>query len=372
MSDRSDKTARPEASRGWFRRNVVKMVIVLVAVGVLAGISAVPPRDRETPPQEPAPVNVKVMEVVAIPELADTFTLPAVIEPNRVVTISAEVAARVERIPLEEGDLVRVGDLLVELNKDLIEPQFHTAEAQYKRDQIEFERMTALVKENATSRQDLDNATTKLAASEAALEEARARLDRTQITAPAGGVLNKLLVEAGEYVQGGTAVAEVVETDMVKVVVAVPERDAAFFRVGAPAEILTEVGDVGDQEQPFAGTITYINELADPQTRSTPLEITVDNSAGLLRSGQIVRARLTRRVIKDAIMIPLSAVIPMETGYAVYVANATQAERHDVKIGIIRGDRVRVSEGLEPGLKLIVAGHRFVAPGQQVNVVSED
>ncbi|MBN1360726.1 MAG: efflux RND transporter periplasmic adaptor subunit [Sedimentisphaerales bacterium] len=311
---------------------------------------------------------MKVMEVVAISELADTFTLPAVIEPNRVVTVSAEVAARVETIPPQEGDPVGPGDLLIQLNKDLIEPAFHTAEAQYRRDQVELERMEALVRDNATSRQDLDDAVAKLAASKAALEEAQARLERTRIEAPAGGVLNELLVEEGEYVQPGTAVAEVVEMDPVKVRVDVPERDIAFFRVGGTAEILVGVRD----ERPLTGTITYINELADRQTRSTPMEITLDNPDGLLRSGQIVRAQLTRRVIENAIMIPLLAVIPMENGYAVYVANDTQAERLDVKIDMVKGDRVRILEGLQDGQKLIVAGHRFLTPGQQVNVVSEN
>jgi membrane fusion protein (multidrug efflux system) len=370
MSVPSRQSAESQADRGWFRRNVVKILIVLVGIGVLAGVSAVPPRSREVPPGEPEPVNVKVMEVVAEPGLEDAFTLPAIVQPNRVVTISAEVAARIEQIPLKEGDTVRAGDLLVQLNQDLIEPPFRAAEAQYQRDQIEFERMEALVNENATSRQDLDNAVTKLAASQASLGEARARLERTRIVAAAGGVLNRLLVEEGEYVQPGTAVAEVVEMDAVKVRVDVPERDIGFFRVGGAAKVFA---DAGDREHPLIGTITYIDELADPKTRTTSLEITLDNRERLLRSGQIVRAGLTRRVIENAIMIPLLAVIPMENGYAVYVENGSQAERcDDVEIGVIRGDRVQVLKGLGPGQKLIVAGHRFVAPGQKVNVVSED
>lgn len=369
MSDASHPSAKSGAEEHRVRRIIVKGLIVLVAGAVLAGISAVPPRSDEAPPGEEAPVNVKVIQVVAVPELADAFTLPAVIAPNRVVTVSAEVAGRIERLPLEEGDKVGAGDLLVQLNQDLIEPQFRSAQAQYQRDQIAFERMQALVRDDATSRQDLDDATNKLAASKAALEEARARLDRTRIVAPARGVLNKLLVEEGEYVQAGTAVAEVVEMATVKVTVSVPERDAGFFCVGGTAEVL--VGVKG-RESVLTGTITYINELADPQTRSTPMEITLRNPEGLLRSGQIVKARLTRRVIEDAVMIPLSAVIPMESGYAVYVANDSQAQRHDVEIGLIRGDSVQILDGLEPGENLIVAGHRLVAPGQSINIVSEE
>jgi len=79
---------------------------------------------------------------------------------------------------------------------------------------------------------------------------------------------------------------------------------------------------------------------------------------------------LTRRVLDDAILIPLLAVIPLEEGYAVYVVKDSRAERREVKLGIIKDDRVRVLDGVEPGDKLIIDGHRLVAPGQEVKIIS--
>jgi len=229
--------------------------------------------------------------------------------------------------------------------------------------------MTNLVKQDATPRRDLENATTQLAISKARLEEVRARLDRTSILAPTAGVLNELLVEEGEYVDAGKAVAEVVDTHTVKVVVDVPERDIAFFAVGQKAGVFV---DVKGEKISLIGTITFISELADAKTRSTRMEITLENKERLLRSGQIVLVRLTRRTLKNAILVPLLAVIPMEDSKAVYVVNSTEAERREVELGIIKGDLVQVKRGLESGDRLIIAGHRFVAPGQKVNVVSEN
>jgi membrane fusion protein (multidrug efflux system) len=349
------------------RRTAVKAVIILAAVAVLTGIAKMETPDRTVEPSETPAVNVKVMEVVSERDFTDSFVLPAVIEPNRVVTISAEVAARVERIGPQEGDPVKAGDLLIRLNDELIRPQFDSAQAQVKRDEIEFERMEALVKENATSRQDLDNATTDLAAGKAQLAEVRARLERTHIYTPLTGVLNDLPIEEGEYVGAGTPVAEVVDMAVVKVVVAVPERDIAFFTVGQEAEVLLQSKG---RQRCAQGIITYINELANPQTRSTAMEITLDNRERTLRSGQIVRVRLTRRVLNGAVLIPLLAVIPQEAGYAVYVVEGGLAQRRDIELGIITGDRVHVTEGLNPGATLIIDGHRLVAPGLKVNIVS--
>jgi membrane fusion protein (multidrug efflux system) len=366
MGDKSTK--KGEKNNNWLRRNIIKAVIILIAIAILTVIMKMPAKKREAPAIEAPPVNVKIMTVKAEPQLADTFDLPAVVEPNRIVTIASEVSGRIERIPPEEGNKVSAGDLLVKLNTDLIRPDFESAKAQVERDQIEFDRMTNLTKENAVTQRDLDNATSQLAISKARLEGIRARLERTSILAPTSGVLNDLLVEEGEYVDAGKPVAQIVDTDTVKVVVEIPERDISFFSIGGKAEIFSNTIDPNES---LAGTITFISELADSKTRTTRTEITLNNKKRLLRSGQIVHVILTRRILKDAILIPLLAVIPMEDGKAVYVVNSSQAKRREVILDIIKGDQVRIKSGLEPGDKLIVAGHRFVAPGQKVNVVTE-
>lgn len=365
MSARSPKTKTGKDTKGWLRRNVLKAVIAAIAVVAVILVGRLDEKDREAPAAPAPPVNVTIMTVVAEPNLADTFELPAVVEPNRVVTVSAEFEGRIERIPCKEGSEVRAGDLLIQLNSDLIRPAYEMAKAQVERDNIEYTRMENLVRDDATSRRDLDDAITRRAISKAQLDEVKARLDRTSILAPLGGVLNDLLVEEGEYVSVGAPVVEIVETKVVKVVVDVPERDIVFFETGREAEVLVHTKD---EDKWLKGDITFISELADRQTRSTRMEISVPNEQGLVRSGQIVSVKLTRRILKDAVMIPLLAVIPMEEGTAVYVVNSAEAKRQMVKLGIIKGDRVRIKSGLEPGDKLIIAGHRFVAPGQTVNI----
>jgi membrane fusion protein (multidrug efflux system) len=367
MSGKSPKAETGKGVKRWLRRNALKAVIVVIVIAAVMAIGRLPKKDRQAPVTPAPPVNVTVMTVVAEPNLADTFELPAVVEPNRVVTVSAEFEGRIERIPCKEGCEVRAGDLLIQLNDDLIRPAFEIADAQVKRDQIEFERMKNLVADDATSRRDLDDATTRLAISKARLDEVKARLERTSILAPLDGVLNDILVEEGEFVSIGEPAAEIVETRVVKVVVDVPERDIVFFEVGRDAEVFVHTKEE-DKGKWLIGKITFISELADQQTRSTRMEITLPNEQGLVRSGQIVSVKLTRRVLKDAVMIPLLAVIPMEEGNAVYVANSAEAKRQEVKLGIIKGNLVRIESGLEPGDKLIIAGHRFVAPGQKVNI----
>lgn len=366
MSSKVVKTETGTAEQRRGGRIWVKLAIVAVAIIALFVLANIPSPKQEAVATQAPPVNVTVLPVVPEPKLPDTFDLPAVIEPNQVVTVAAEVAGRVEGISPQEGASVRAGDLLMRLNTDLLQAEFERAQAQAKDAQTEFERQQGLVKGGAAPSRELDQAATALAVSQATLQEVRARLERAQIYAPAGGVLNDLPVEQGEYVQAGTPVAEIVQIDIVKVAVDVPERDVAFFSPGQTVEILA---DTKGKQQPFLGTITFISSVADERTRSTRMEIKLANPDGILRSGQIVRARLTRQVLENAIMIPLLAVIPMENGYAVYVVEDSKAQRREVQIGVVRGARVQIVQGLQPGDQLIVAGHRFVAPGQNVNVV---
>jgi len=365
MSNKTSKTNAGSGVRKWLRRNALKLLIAVIAIGIVVAVRKIEKEDRETAASPAPPVNVTVMTVQAEPNLADTFELPAVVEPNRVVNVSAEFEGRIERIPREEGSRVQAGDLLVRLNDDLIRPAYEKAKAQVERDEIEYNRMKKLVEDDATSRRDLDDATTKLAVSRAQLEEVAARLERTRIFAPIDGILNDIMVEEGEYVAIGAPVAEIVDTSVVKVVVQVPERDIVYFDLGREADVLVHTKD-GNKW--LTGKITFISEVADQQTRSTRMEITVPNERRIVRSGQIVTVKLTRRVLEEAVMIPLLAVIPMEDDNAVYVVNSSEAKRREVDLGIIKGDRVRIKNGVRPGDKLIIEGHRFVAPGQKVNI----
>jgi len=377
MSNRSVKTDGSTTNRRGLTRKIVGLLIVLAAVAGVAAVAQLPAKKQEVPATEVPPVKVAVLTVAAEREFADTFELPAVVEPNRVIEVSAEVDGRVEWIGPKKGTSVRAGDPLIRLNTDLLQAQFQMAQAQAKNNQTEFDRIKGLVEKGASPSRDMDAAATQLAISNAQLAEASIRLARARIAAPMTGVLNDVPIEEGQYVtvMPQTTVAQIVETSVVKVAAEVPERDVPFLSVGAKADVLVETRG---RQTTLTGAIAFISQLANARTRSTRLEIRLPNQEGLLRSGQIVHVRLTRQVLKDAILVPLLAVIPMEDGKAVYVvgsspagAGAGVAERKVVELGTIKGDRVQIRSGLKPGDKLIVAGHRFVAPGQKVDIVPE-
>lgn len=375
----------PPAQRRSRLKRLIPTALMLIAAGAVAVIYWLPADAPQTPPVEADPVNVTVSRVRAIPTFPDTFDLTAIIEPNRVVHVAAEVAGRLEGFgqrprdvtwrgrhfpagaTVEEGEPIAQGDPLVYLNQDLLQARYERAAAQFEYDRREYLRIVGLDERGASSPTELADARTRRDVSKAALAEATRALERTTIVAPTDGILNRLPMEIGEYASSGDTVAEIVDIHQVKVVVDLPERDVHYFQLGDQVEIIPYVADQAHR----AGEITYISELADDSTRTTRVEITVDNPDSVLRSGQIARVRLTRRVLNNAIMIPLGAVIPLEHGRVVYIVRDGRAERRQVELGLLKGRRVQVLDGLQPNDLLIVAGHRFVGPGQSVTVIAE-
>lgn len=383
MANLAGRIGGARAARAGYARALVSVALMAMAVAGVVMVAAMPARREKPKETERRPVRVTVETVEPIASFAETVNLPAVIEPTRVVTVSAEVPGRIERLPAQKGRPVKAGELLAVLNTDLLKADYDRAQAQATFDASEHARVLKLRTTNVVTDKDLDLTRSQMAISRAALEQASARLARAKITAPISGVLNKIPVEKGEYVTPGDPVAEIVDIAKVKAVVWTPEKDVQFLKTGGEEEVIT---DVRGRRKTFQGRLSYISELANAETRSSRVEIELDNRRRELRSGQIALVRMTLRRLKDVILIPLAAVIPQENGHTVYIAADGKAERRIVKLGFFRGRRVRAMkpdapkgakglkewQGLKAGDKLIVAGHRFVGPGQSVEEVGPD
>ncbi|NQU76633.1 MAG: efflux RND transporter periplasmic adaptor subunit [Planctomycetes bacterium] len=347
---------------------------------VLFGLRMLPDRVKPEAKIEDPIVNVSVVEIKPVERLADTFTVECIVEPWATIRLSAETAGRIEKISAVEGDLIQPNQPLISLERDLLEAAFRQAKAKADFDAREYLRTEAANERNAVTQMEVDVVRSAAEVSKAAMDLAEAQLRRTIIRAPATvhdnnrgtnnptkvlGVLDNLAVEVGEFVKSGDLVAEIVDSSVVKVMVDVPERDVRYIRPGQA--VVVQADGAGE----VVGTIHFIKTAADERTRTFRTEIKVPNPTGEIRPGMIVKVRLLRQELADVIMIPLDAVIPLESGYEVYVNADGKAERRQVSLGIIRGRMVQAlpgatGESLRAGDRLIISGQRLVAEGQLI------
>ena len=357
---------------------LIPLVIIIAGIVAVAVIYKLPVDENQPEVVPPQPVNVVVERVRVIPTMPDEFALDAKVEPNRVVKVAAEVAGRIERYgqnsdrQLEEGDSVEAGAPLMYLNTELLQAAYNKIKAQYEFDLRNYDRIKEAQQRNVATQKELDQAGTDLVLSKATLDEVKARLDRTTIFSPVKGIVNRLPVEIGEFVQPGMTCAEIVDNETVKIVINVSEQDIGYFKVGQEQKIFVEPNG---ETMVLSGRITYISEEAEPLAHTTRMEISIPNAERKLHSGHFVTVRLKRQDLKDVIMVPLDAIIPLESGYMVYVVENGKAQpRDNIQIDIlsIKGKNIRVVSGLEGGELLIVQGNRMCGPGQEVRIIREE
>lgn len=346
---------------------MISTLVIGIAIAGVYSISRIPAAETEEIAPEEVIINVEVQEIIPEKTVADYLDLPGSVVPGKIVQVPVEMGGKIVSLPAREGEMINEGDIVLKIDDAILKAEVARARAQAVFDKKSLERTAMLLEKGVTNPNSLDEIKSRYAVSSAALEMAETNLAKTVVYAPYTGIINDLPVENGEYVQEGATVAEIVEVDSVKVEIQVPEKEVEFLRKGSSMSIISGYTD----DVICSGELTYISEVADAGTRTVNAEITVDNRKRILRSGQIVRARLNRRSLSNAVMVPLAAVIPLENGKVVYVADDEgNAERREVELGLIKGTRVHITRGLAEGDRLIVKGHRRVGPGQKINIVS--
>jgi len=327
-----------------------------------AGADADPSGASRTPP----PSRAVRVEVVHLEPSAATLELdlPGEVTGQHDATLAAANGGFVESVRVEEGQLVAKGDSLMRVDSDIYWAQQQQAEAQLDQAKTELQRLEALGDLAADAQ--LSGARTQVRVAEANVALARARMRRATIRAPFGGVVASVSVEEGEVAGPGAPVARVVQLDPAVVTLSVSDRDVVSLVEGMPVTVTTAA-----QSERLQGVVARVSPAADMRTRAFPVEVEVPNPDGALLPGMIARVRADRSVADAAMVIPQDWLVTRREDQGVFVTAGDVAEWRDVVLGEVIHDRVVVREGLEPGDKVVITGHRDLVDGDPLIVSRE-
>lgn len=315
--------------------------------------------EAAAPREKTAAVRVQRVEARTAVDMA---RLPADVQPNRRAVLAAEVPGVVERLEVQEGQRVAAGDLLAAIDTRALRQALAEAEAVYRQATADYERAEQLAARRSITRQQLVDATTARDVAMARLESAKLGLAKSEVRAPWPGTVAVRRVEVGDYAVPGQPLIELVDTARLKVRAFAPASDVPFLRVGAPAHVVLE-GIEGEQAE---GTVTRLGAELDPGARTLTLEVEVANPGGRWRPGMLARIELPRRVLENAVLVPLSAVVDFESEKVLYLVEGGRARRQVVELGPVLGVEVVVNRGVAPGAVVVVEGQQQVSDGQLV------
>jgi len=185
------------------------------------------------------------------------------------------------------------------------------------------------------------------------------------IQAPMSGVLNRLPVEAGQYVNVGDPIAHIIDIDQVKVAVGIPESDVDAVRGIEEFDITIDA--LGGRV--VTGKRYRFSKTADEMARLYQLEILLDNADGQLLPDMFTRVEIIKKRIPDALAVPLYTVITKNDTAYVYAVKEGRAHEKEVQLGVQEGWFTQVTKGLVPHDQVVVVGHRSVSEGSAVRVV---
>jgi multidrug efflux system membrane fusion protein len=298
------------------------------------------------------------------------------------VTVRAQVSGQLVKVPFKEGDEVRTGDLLAQVDPRSYQAALDQAVAKKAQDQatlnsarLDLKRYLDLLPDGYVSGQQVDQQRAliqqyeaQVAADEAALEAARVNLSYTRVTAPIDGVAGIRRVDLGNIVSASDSTGIVVLTQVKPIALSftVPEQALAQIRAAPPP--LTVVAVSRDNQAEIArGQLIAFDSQIDQTTGTIRLKARFDNQDQKLWPGQFVNARLLVRIERQALTVPSQAVQLGPNGSFVYVARADQtAEMRSVEVAQNEGGVALIARGLAPGESVVTDGQSRLKPGSRI------
>lgn len=301
------------------------------------------------------------------------------------VTVRARVDGELQRVSLQEGQIVKAGDVLAIIDSRALQAQLAQAEAKKAQDEAQLANARRDLDRNMNlkefaSRQTVDTQRALVAqyeaqirADEAAIEAVQVQLTYTTITAPIGGRIGLRSVDQGNFVRASdqTGIATITQIQPIAVLFTLPEKQLpAILAAQARGSVTVEAQDRQGRRVIDTGTLSVVDNLIDSGTGTIRLKAEMPNDPQKLWPGQFVNVRLLSDIRRDAVTVPATVVQRGPQGtYAYVVKDDLTVEQRPVAVALQEENRAVIEQGLTPGERVVVDGQYRLQPGSKVRIV---
>ncbi|MGA7675401.1 MAG: MdtA/MuxA family multidrug efflux RND transporter periplasmic adaptor subunit [Rhizomicrobium sp.] len=322
-------------------------------------------------------------------DIGVTLDALGTVTPLATVTVRPQVSGQILRIVFQEGQMVKAGDLLVEIDPRSFQAALDQAKGQLTRDsallanaRVDLKRDQALYAANATSQQVLATQESQVKQDEGAVvsdqanvEAAAINLGYTRIVAPVSGLAGLRQVDVGNFVSAGetTGVVVVTQLEPMSVIFTIPEDniDDVVSRMKSGAVLSAVAYDRSQTTQLATGNLSALDSQVDTTTGTVKLRALFDNKDGALFPNQFVNVRLLVNTLHNQTVVPDSAIQRGSDGAYVFVVKPDHTiSMRTVTVGPQQGDRVSIVKGLNAGETVVTDGGDRLSDGARVTIPS--
>lgn len=315
-----------------------------------------------------APVGTVEAVPVAVDTVLNTIRAVGSLSPNESVVIAPEIAGRVALLPFDEGQSVKAGDKLVELDATMLRAELDKAHATLLLTRANRERARTLAEKGIGTLRIQDETIAAYQEAQANLKLAEARLSKATITAPFSGKVGIRSVSVGAYVNPGERIVELADVDPIKVDFRVPALALLNLRVGQTIQVTVDA----IPDRTIEGQIYVVDPIVDTNGRAIKLRARIPNPDGRLSPGLFARVQIVVDQRDNAVLVPESAVFADGQSQFVYRVVDGRAVQTKIELGQRRPGQVEVRQGLAHDAVVITAGHQQIRDGARVAIVKAE
>lgn len=320
---------------------------------------------QSSPPQSTtlpsAQVQIQTVQTTPYPT---TENAVGTVRPKLSAAIEAKVSGRIERMLVVPGQLVKAGELLVQLDAHEIQARNDQARASEEQAKQDWKRISTLYSQQAATRAEYDAAEARYRVAQGAAAEAKALLSYVDIRAPFNGVITRKSADVGDLAMPGKPLLQMENPEALRLEADVPETLVGQLKLGDVLAI-----SINAVTNPMNGTVAEISPAADPNSRTFTVKLDLP-AVGALRSGQFGRVAIPVS-LANMIAVPSSAIVQRGQLELVFVVQRNQAQMRLVKTGVKVGNQTEVVSGLNAGESVVTEGAANLADGQPLTILQQ-
>ncbi|HKO81661.1 MAG TPA: efflux RND transporter periplasmic adaptor subunit [Chitinophagaceae bacterium] len=341
---------------------IVFSLFIVLSIGVVLANNKAKIDKAAKPEKENKVIPVKAWEVKE-DSFNTSFTINGSTVPAKEVKIASEVQGKLIGLYIDNGDVVRAGQVIASLDASVYSVQLSSIDASIAKARLDLARYSKLIEIGGATPMQAESAQLQINSLQAEKKQVLEQISHMQIRAPFSGKIENVAVELGSFVTYGTVLSQLIDNSSLKINVYLSEHEAIKVKTGQPVTISSVV-----LSAPKNGKITMISDKADASGKFLA-EITFTNTdKEKLKAGILADVHFTMEEIKTGLSIPVSALLGSATDAKVYVVKGNKVELRSIKTGIVTATKVEVTEGLQAGEQVVTSGQLNLENGTAISI----